>query len=180
VAAVVVRLPDDLRDDLKPPLGPVFTDVDALLEAAGTPLVTVGDVVTAHLERAGRRPHLAVIDDRTERSPVDDAVQSAISAPDRSVENPAATVTGSLVQAMRSGLASDDPTTIFVEGEEDLAALPAVLLAPDGASVVYGQPGEGMVLVSVDPDIRNQVRSLLERFDGDVDDLFELLGNPSG
>ncbi|MFB6362035.1 MAG: GTP-dependent dephospho-CoA kinase family protein [Halobacteriales archaeon] len=180
MAAVVVRLPDDLRDDLKPPLGPVFSDVDALLEAAGAPLVAVGDVVTAHLERAGHRPDLALIDDRTERSPVDDALQSAISTPDRQVANPAATITGALVEAMRSGLESEEPTTIFVEGEEDLAGLPAVLLAPDGASVVYGQPGEGMVLVTVDPETRGQVRSLLERFDGDVADLLGLIGASSG
>jgi uncharacterized protein (UPF0218 family) len=41
--------------------------------------------------------------------------------------------------------------------------------------VVYGQPGEGMVLVTVDTDAKAHVRALLERFDGDLDRLFELL-----
>lgn len=172
---VVARLPDDLRDDLKRPMGPVFTDVDSLLGDAGEPLVAVGDVVTAHLERAGHRPALAVVDERTERSPVDERVRAAISAPDTTVENPAATLTVDLLDAMRAGLAGESPTTVLVDGEEDLAALPAVLLVPEGGSVVYGQPGEGMVLVAVDADAKAHVRGLLERFDGDVDRLFELL-----
>jgi uncharacterized protein (UPF0218 family) len=175
VPTVVARLPDDLRDDLKRPLGPVFTAVDALLADAGEPLVAVGDVVTAHLERAGRRPDLGLVDERTERIPVAEDVQAAISEPDVTVENPAATVTAELVETIRDGLASTTPVTVLVDGEEDLAALPAVLLAPEGASVVYGQPGEGMVLVAVEAETKAHVRALLERFDGDTDRLFALI-----
>ena len=172
---VVARLPDDLRADLKRPLGPVFTDVDELLDRVDGPLIAVGDVVTAHLERAGRRPDLAVVDERTERSPVADDVQAAISEPDATVANPAATVTGALVEAMREGLGRDGPTTLLVDGEEDLAALPAILLVPEGGSVVYGQPGEGMVLVTVDASAKAHVRGLLDRFEGDAGALLALL-----
>jgi uncharacterized protein (UPF0218 family) len=51
-----------------------------------------------------------------------------------------------------------------------------VALAADGASVVYGQPGEGMVHVVVDDEVRASARELLGRFEGDTDRLFELLG----
>lgn len=172
---VVARLPEDLRDELKEPVGPIFTDVDELLALVDGPIIAIGDVVTAHLERAGRRPDLAIVDERTERRPVDDEVRAAISEPDVTVENPAATLTGELVAAMRAGLAADGPYTLLVDGEEDLAALPAVLLVPAGGSVVYGQPGEGMVLVSVDAEAKAGVRELLERFEGDVEALFERL-----
>ena len=172
---VVARLPDDLRDDLKAPLGPVFAAADDLLAAAGEPLVAVGDVVTAHLVRAGRPPDLAVVDERTERAPVADAVAADLPAPDATVENPAATLTGGLIAALREGLAADGPRTVLVEGEEDLAALPLVLLLPDGASLVYGQPGEGMVHVVVDDAVRARVRDLLAAFAGDADGLLALL-----
>jgi len=175
VSAVVVHLPEDLRDDLKTPLGTIYTDVEALLEAAGVPVIAVGDVVTAHLENAGHRPDLAVIDERTERSPVNDDVRTAITPPDRTVENPAATITGGMVTAMRSALERDSPTTLLVDGEEDLAALPAVILVPTDGSVVYGQPGEGMVLVSVDLAAKRRARSLLNQFEGEVQALLELL-----
>jgi uncharacterized protein (UPF0218 family) len=32
---------------------------------------------------------------------------------------------------------------IFVDGEEDLAVIPLVIAAPDGAAILYGQPGKG-------------------------------------
>jgi uncharacterized protein (UPF0218 family) len=79
--------------------------------------MAVGDVVTAHLERAGRRPDLAVVDERTEREAVDEDVKAAISEADIAVENPAATLTAELVEAMGDALATDAPTTVLVDGE---------------------------------------------------------------
>jgi uncharacterized protein (UPF0218 family) len=175
VPTVVARLPDDLRDALKAPLGPVFTDVDELLALVDGPLLTVGDVVTAHLVRAGKRPDLAVVDERTKRGPVDDETAGLVPEPDATVENPAATVTGELIEAMREGLSAGGPSTILVDGEEDLAVLPALLLAPTGASVVYGQPDEGMVLVGVYAGVRERAREWLERMATDEARLFELL-----
>jgi uncharacterized protein (UPF0218 family) len=63
---------------------------------------------------------------------------------------------------------------LHVEGEEDLAAVPAVIVAPAGASVVYGQPGEGMVLVDAD-EVRDEARDLLRRMDGDPEQALSLL-----
>lgn len=178
----MLRLPDSLREAFKEPLGPVYTDVDALLADAGEPVVTVGDVVTYHLLRADRRPDVALVDGKTKREAVDDGVWEAIDGFDRRVEvaNPAATLSASLLTELRAALdraiAGSGTTVVVVEGEEDLAALPAVLAAPEGASVVYGQPDEGMVLAGTEPEHRAVVRDLLERMDGDADRAFELLG----
>lgn len=172
---VVARLPDDLRDDLKSPLGPVFTDVDELLALVDGPLVAVGDVVTATLVRAGRPPDLAVVDGRTERGPVDDGVADLVPEPDVTVENPAATLAAELVEAVRDGLEAGGPTTVLVDGEEDLAVLPALLLAPTGATVVYGQPGEGMVVVGVYDGVRDRARAWLETMATDPERLAALL-----
>jgi hypothetical protein len=67
------------------------------------------------------------------------------------------------------------PVTIDVDGEEDLATLPAILATPVGGSVVYGQPDEGMVLVAVTPAARREARSLLGRMDGDPEAALALL-----
>ena len=171
---VVARLPDDLRDDLKAPLGPVLTDVDELLGLVDGPLIAVGDVVTATLARAGRPPDLAVVDGRTERGPVDDDVAALVPEADVTVENPAATVTAELVEAMAAGLVADGRTTVLVDGEEDLAVLPALLLAPTGASVVYGQPGEGMVVVGVYAGVRARAREWLDAMATDPERLAAL------
>jgi uncharacterized protein (UPF0218 family) len=80
-----------------------------------------------------------------------------------------------VVRALRRALSTDNPTTILVDGEEDLVALPAIVAAPEGASVVYGQPDEGMVHVQVTDDHRTDMRDLLERFEGDTERFWELL-----
>ena len=169
MGTTVARLPAAVREDLREPLGPVVTDVDAVLADAGDTIIAVGDVVTYHLLGAGRRPDVALIDERTEREATTGAVAETIDALDRdvTVPNEPGTLSDPLVAALDDAIHSSDPTVIEVDGEEDLAALPAVLLAPDGATVVYGQPGEGMVHVTVTPDVRATVRDLLERFDTD-------------
>jgi uncharacterized protein (UPF0218 family) len=179
VPDVVVELGASLRPELKEPLGPVFTDTEALLAATSRPLVAVGDVVTYHLLEAGRVPEVALVDERTERSAVDPAVSAAIEGFDRAVEvsNPPATLTASLVSALREAVedAGSGTTLIDVDGEEDLATLPALLVVPRGGSVVYGQPGEGMVHAAVGDETTARARDLLSRLDGDTDRLFSLL-----
>ena len=172
---VLLTLPDALRADLKEPWGPVFEDAESLLAEAGTPLVAVGDVVTYHIEQFGRTPDVVIVDHKTERSAVDANVREAVGTPAISVENPAAALTDDLLSALREAIASSDPVRILVDGEEDLAALPAIVAAPDGASVVYGQPGEGMVLVRVTPETRERAVAFLREMDGDVDLALERL-----
>lgn len=173
---VLLRLPDELRGAFKDPMGPVFTDAADLLDRAGEPLIAVGDVVTYHLREAGRVPDLAVVDGYTERERADEEIREAVVDGDVTVENPAATLTAGLLSALRERLDAGSPQTIVVEGEEDLATVPAVLVAPDGASVVYGQPGEGMVLVDVDAETRERMADLFGRLDGDHERARERLG----
>jgi uncharacterized protein (UPF0218 family) len=178
VPDVVVELQDSLRGELKEPFGEIYTDAEALLTDAGDPIVAVGDVVTYHLLQAGRTPDVALIDDRTERSQVDEEISSGISGFDERIEvaNPAATITVALLDSLASGVQDADRSTLlFVDGEEDLAALPAILLAPEGASIVYGQPGEGMVLVQVDQPTTERARELLSRMEGDTRRLWATL-----
>jgi len=177
VADILLELPTALRASLKEPMGGIYTDTAALLADAGEPVVTVGDIVTYHLLEAGRVPDVALVDERTKRSTVDPDVADAIDGFDRRIEleNPQGTVTRALVVALRDGLDSDETTLIDVDGEEDLAALPAAMAVPAGGTVVYGQPDEGMVLVTPDETTRERVRSLLERMDGDTAALFDAI-----
>jgi uncharacterized protein (UPF0218 family) len=185
----MLTLPDSLRDAFKEPLGPVTTDADELLAAAAetrgeraapdAPIIAVGDVVTYHLREAGRVPDVALIDGKTEREAVDGAIEAALAAADDrriAVENPPASLSAELLEALGEALSAAEPVIIEVSGEEDLAALPAILAAPDGSSVVYGQPGEGMVRVAVTPESRAEARELFEALDGDVEAAYAALG----
>lgn len=190
--SVLLRLPADLRGELKDPLGTIYTETAELLEAVGPdgdgqsgtdgngPLITIGDVVTAHILTADRTPDVAVVDGKTERQDAPDWVDRSIANTTDvfrsvSVENPAAVVTRELVSSLRAAIESPDATLIRVRGEEDLAALPAILAAPTGASVLYGQPGSGMVHVPVTATAKQRVRELLTQFEGDVETAFDLL-----
>jgi hypothetical protein len=180
-ADVVLSLPYGMRTELKEPMGAIYTDADELLAEAGAPIVAVGDVVTYHLLEADRRPDVALVDGKTKREAVEQAVWDAIEGFDHRVEvaNPQATLSADLLRQLRAGIdrAADGETTVLViEGEEDLAALPVLVAAPDGASLVYGQPDEGMVLAAVNGEAREGALSLLERMEGDPDRLKRILG----
>lgn len=178
----MLTLPEGLRDAFREPLGPVYTDAEVLLarvdeartthDAPDAPIVAVGDVVSYHLREAGCEPDVSLVDGRTEREAVDPEIRSTLAgAGDRrvSVENPAGKLSSELFAALRDALDAGDSVVIDVVGEEDLAALPAIAAAPAGSSVVYGQPGEGMVHVVVTGDTAAEARALLRQFDGDVD-----------
>ncbi|WP_226480563.1 GTP-dependent dephospho-CoA kinase family protein [Natrinema amylolyticum] len=174
-------LPDELRHELKEPMGPIETDAERLLETVDGPIIAVGDVVTYHLLQAGRRPDVALVDGRTKRSAVDEEIRDAVtSGASIEVRNPPAELSAPVVRALRRALSTDEPTTILVDGEEDLVALPAIVAAPEGASVVYGQPDEGMVHVKVTDDHRAEMRDLLERFEGDTERFWTLLEDSDG
>ena len=177
----VVELQESLRSELKAPLGPIYTDATELLAETGQPLITVGDVVTYHVIEAGTTPVLALVDERTERSAVSEEIAGRLADFDgfdrtEELSNPPATLSAELLSAIRTAIDSGKTTLIEVDGEEDLATLPAVLVAPQGASVVYGQPGEGMVHATVDEKRQERVCDILSRMDGDTDRLWELLG----
>ena len=167
--SVLLSLPESLRSAFKEPFGPVETDANALLADVDGPLIAVGDIVTYHFLQAGREPDVAVVDEHTKRERVDDAVRDAVVDPDVTVSNPAGALSNALVRALGDAVAAAEPTTVFVDGEEDLAVLPAVMVAPVGASVVYGQPDAGMVHVPVTEETKAEFRALIDRMDGDLD-----------
>jgi uncharacterized protein (UPF0218 family) len=80
------------------------------------------------------------------------------------VRNEPATITSDLYNIIIQAWYSDSTVKMVVDGEEDLAALPAILHAPEGATVIYGIPDTGLCLVHVDEDARDVVIDVLRRF----------------
>lgn len=164
----VLTLPDAERSAFKDPFGPVYTDPAALYETVDGPLITVGDIVTAAFLDRGITPDIAIVDGYTERERIDQETVTTLERIEagRSARNPAGTITRSMIDAIVEALDEPGATRIDVEGEEDLAVVPAVLAAPNGATVVYGQPGEGMVAVAVDDETKSAFDAMLDRFEG--------------
>ncbi len=163
-----MKLPTEARPLLKRPLGKLFTDTAAAVEHLQRlhpiRLIAVGDVVAVELLAAGLRPDIVVVDFKVMRAPVDDKTRRAIDAYEvrtMQVRNPAGTIKQELYSAFES---IQPPAKIIVEGEEDLATLPAVLTAPIESVVAYGQPSEGIVLIEVTEQKKREFQKLLNLF----------------
>lgn len=161
-------LPDDAREAMRIPLGPVVQEAQLapLLKGAGT-LICVGDMVTLTLVNAGYDISLAIFDYKTKRNEERDFRERLRRMEGEwvHVRNPPAMITRELWEALRkaiAGIKAGKKVLMEVEGEEDLAAIPAIIMAPEGARVLYGMPDRGIVVVTVDPEARGRARALLE------------------
>ncbi len=163
-----LRLPDAMRTEVREPLGRLVDGETFRKEASRTEnLVTVGDYCTSAALDADARPKVAVVDLQVERRESRGVMarpfaQEATRVP---VENPAGHLSPDVWDALRQAYSARGPVLIHVEGEEDLVALPAIALAPNGFTVAYGMPGEGVVIVSVDDTSRARVEDVLSRME---------------
>ncbi len=161
-------LTPSLRRRLKRPLGRLFPAVDVrgeefLALVAGAPfVVTVGDRVTETLqETTGRSPDVFVVDGmerRTAREVPRIAHGSTLKA-----RNPAGRITKAALGAMKRAFEGEKPAMVLIDGEEDLLTIPAVIDAPLGSVVFYGQPLVGVVAVTVDERAKASARDILKQ-----------------
>ncbi|MBI4226334.1 DUF359 domain-containing protein, partial [Candidatus Roizmanbacteria bacterium] len=84
-------------------------------------------------------------------------------------KNPPGTISISAIRDIKRALANYLKTKrkqlIIIKGEEDLLALPAILLAPLHSLVLYGQIDLGVVIVEVTVKKKKEVEKLLKKFD---------------
>ncbi len=166
-------LTPELRASLKEPLGELirgeiprpYLRIKDELERAPF-IITVGDVVTENVLRLGIKPSVAIYDHRTKRRDYDPDIEA--DAVLMTVRNPPGTITKALLNAIRKGFGlarRGRRVYISVNGEEDLAAIPAVLYAPVGSVVLYGQPDEGVVLIRVTPECKLRCGKLMSKME---------------
>ncbi len=101
-----------------------------------------------------------VVDHRIMRKPVKPIklkVEKAIKA-----ENPPSHITQDAWKAVEQALSSGKTALIEIAGEEDLLAIPAVLLAPVGSLVLYGQPREGIVALWVNEELKRRIEAIVD------------------
>ncbi len=131
-------------------------------------IVTVGDMVTYNAIKAGITPDVAIVDEKTLRARVsEDVIENTkqVFLKTVSAVNPAGTLTSELITAIKEALNSKHPMRIFIEGEEDLATLPAIALAPLSSVIIYGQPFEGVVAVKVTNSKKKLARAIMEKME---------------
>jgi uncharacterized protein (UPF0218 family) len=166
-------LPDIMRKEMRKQYGVLYPGnaeetTQQILHDMGSPskLISIGDITTFNIIKCGTIPDISVVDEKTHRKPVDIDIVKGIRHSNFKtihVANPAGCVTRNLVSALSKAMDCDAPVQIMVNGEEDLAALPAIVLAPPSSVVIYGLPNKGAILVTVTSGIKDQICSMLER-----------------
>lgn len=186
----IVGLPisESLRRELKKPLGVLLKgdpqESHRLLPklkklinlSQPITMITVGDETTKLLNEAGLFPQLAIIDYKVMRKKkYHRLAQLGFSAEFQSssqprlslVRNRPGLLSRTLVKAVKKAIKTiwqdARPRIIRVLGEEDLAALPAILLAPLDSLVLYGQPEKGIVVVKITEAKKQQIVNLIEK-----------------
>jgi uncharacterized protein (UPF0218 family) len=161
-------LTESLRASLKSPLGTllrgdaaeIYETVNKLISVKKPPrVIFVGDAVSRNAEALALRRDVMIIDNRemrTQAKPLD-----AISRRMFRVRNEPGTIGSDAWAAVDEAIDSGNAIMI-VDGEEDLLTLVAMAVAPLGSFVIYGQPGEGLVLVEVDDQANKKAIAFLE------------------
>jgi len=161
-----VKLPDSLRDQLKIPLGILLPESQADKTnikkhlSENSYIITVGDRTTEKMIEFGLIPSLQIIDGQEKRAKREPPKLS--NATELIVDNPAAEITTQSIDIIKKAFTMQPPVRLSVNGEEDLLVIPVCIYAPENAIILYGQPNEGLVIVKVNPEIRNKTQKLLD------------------
>ena len=161
-------LPEKLRDLLKTPVG-TLVDEEGLIELVRCEkyIISIGDQVTYTLLKHDIEPCFCVVDFKTRRGKCPkDVVDLLRSFGKKSivVESPAGTLSDDLFNTVRLAAENLDVCCIRIEvlGEEDLASLPAIYFAPPDATIIYGLPNKGVLVVKPTKQMKDKVKEVLD------------------
>lgn len=163
-------LTPELRLELKSPIGKLFRNHEVTKELVASLnsglSICVGDRTVERMHELGFFPNLEIIDMKEQRSE-----RLAPTLAKNSVTFDAVNEPGTIsVEALhtldicleRLNIDARTNLRIVIDGEEDLLVLPVVAFFPQGSIVFYGQPNQGLVVVSIDTS-RYNARELLAK-----------------
>lgn len=174
-----LNLPDRLRKILKKPFGDRVENLAVFKKGKKRLLLSVGDASAVKLISQNILPDIIILDGMIRKKKVftQEQIKRLVGSDYHFIRtiNLAGTITVDLVTCIQKALdvyiSQKKRTVIFVRGEDDLAVLPAVYLAPLLSRVVYGQPPfsdrlikPGMISITVTEKTKKQIGKLLDQF----------------
>ncbi len=163
-----------LRQVLKKPLGILIEGdpeetikiVKNYIKELKPPLiVAVGDIVSRNLLKAKVEINVFVIDGKTLRTSKEEVGKAGIHV--LHLKNRPALIEKNSWEILKKAYSLKELVEIRVEGEEDLLALPAVMLAPNGSLVFYGQPPiagpSGVVMIKVNDEKKKEFQGYIDQ-----------------
>ncbi len=170
-----LKLHEKFLGNFKRPYGRVFDSVETLVKFTSKMpysglLISVGDETSYNLIENGVEPDIIVVDNKVNRLPFKKKI--LFKGRNYKVINRPGSISKNLWNTVRYAIETGGKIRISVLGEEDLAVLPFVIMAPVGSLVLYGQPNlifegegirEGIVAVYVDLEKKKDVVNLLKK-----------------
>ena len=159
-------LKKESRKKFKKPFGKIYHSVNDINKSIfeDNLIISIGDETTNNLLNAELIPKISIIDNTIKRKASRHKIE--YNALTLNTINPPGTITQDLWITIKKAFSISDKSNILivVDGEEDLAVIPCVLMAPKSSIILYGQPGEGLVLVEADK-VKEKAKELLDNFE---------------
>lgn len=154
-------LPTELRSELKKVWGiPIFGKEEEVAreykriikEKKFKKIITIGDRCSLSLPS-----DVKVFDGKINREKIEKSLSFSLSC-----SNPSGTIQEEVWSIIEKAIKENK--NVFVDGEEDLLVIPAVLLAKESSAVVYGFFNKGICLIEVSDKIKETFKELLKKF----------------
>jgi len=158
-------LPENLREILRQPLGPMVESLDDIIDFSN--IISVGDVTTKNLRENNISPQISIVDFTVERRRLYQNITQLgfkHNITQFNLQNPPGSVVASSWSTIEQALQNNTSSVIKVKGEEDLLVIPCILLAPLSYHIFYGQPHTGMVDLEVTLKLKEHIYHLMEQF----------------
>jgi len=163
---------ENLREDLRRPKSKIFEGdnptvtkdmISYIRESKFNRVVCVGDEVSYDLLQNNFKPKNVIIDGKVNRMPIDYLDEIIGNYSDRfTLTNKPGAIQKEVWKTLKDALKQE--SVIVVKGEEDLLAIPTILLSDVNTAIIYGQPGRGKVIIEVDEDRKEIWRKKLAEF----------------
>lgn len=115
-------------------------------------IITVGDFCSKNLPS-----NVKIFDGKIKRIKIKKILKFNLKC-----KNPAGTIQSEVWPKIKKAIKENK--NLFVEGEEDLLVIPAVLLAPKNSLVIYGYPKKGICVIEVNERAKKKIKNLLTLF----------------
>jgi uncharacterized protein (UPF0218 family) len=165
--STIYTITPTLRDKFKEPFGllikgsfdQTMAKMHEIKNQNPPKIIAVGDIVTKNFQDYKVPLDLSIIDNQSMRKKIQMVTYTSNAV---KIKNPQGTITREAIETIKKSLKKKEQVNIVVDGEEDLLVLIVVLYAPENSVVVYGQPGEGIVLVKVSPEKKTEASEFLK------------------
>ena len=161
-------LPENLRNELKTPLGKLIPNSSSEKENyirsvySEKVVITVGDATSELLIGMGLIPLLHIVDGQEKREKRSLPLAYSINT-ELTVKNNPGEISNDSFNLVKNIFQQKPPIRLLVDGEEDLLVLPVCLFAPENSVVMYGQPNEGLVIAEITDEVRAKVQKIVNQ-----------------